>query len=369
MTDLRLQVDGVPFSNFLSFTISRSIETFAGSFSFTATDADRKLFPIKLGSKVRATINDHPILTGWVEAISPSIDAGSHSVDIQGRDVTNDIIDSTLNAGSVELNPPVTLEDIINKVQTAIGTKLKIKNNVPGLAAYTPEEIASCKAGDGGFAFLEKFARTRQVLLNTDGSGNITISRNSKDRLAFSLINRKDGKGNNILSSSAKYDNSQRFNKYFVVSQSNLVGANDYGIPDLDELVATISAPVVDSAIRSSRIMYLNAETNASSGQAKDRAVWEMNVRKARSRTYSAKVDGITVPGTKDPFPINRLVQVDDEAVGISSTMLIKSVTLSVSGSGEETSLELVDKDAYTLETSEPGTSSRSNVLGEGFDE
>lgn len=369
MSDFRLEVDGVPFSNFLSFSVSRSIETFAGTFSFTASDADRKLFPIKLGSKVRATINGKPVLTGWVEAISPSVDAGSHSVDIQGRDVTGDIIDSTLNAGSVELVPPVTLADIINKVQSVVGTRLKVVNNVQGLSAYTPEEIVSCKAGDGAFAFLEKFARTRQVLLNTDGAGNITISRNSKERLEFSLVNRKDGIGNNVLSSSAKYDNSQRFNRYLVVSQSNLVGSNEYGIPNLDDLIATISAPVIDSEIRSSRVLYLISEKNASSGQAKDRAIWECNVRKARSRTYSAKVDGVTVPGTTDPFPVNRLVQVYDEDAGISATMLIKSVSFSVSPSGEETSLELINKDSYTLETSEPGTSSRSNPLGEEFEE
>jgi len=369
MSSLRLQVDGVPFDNFLSFSVSRSIDQFSGTFSISASDADKTLFPIKLGSRVRATINDVAVLTGYVESISPSVSAGSHAVDLSGRDVTADLIDSTLSAGGVELTPPVSFVDVINRVQTAIGTSLEVKNNVSGLAPFTPSEIASCKAGDGAFSFLEKFARARQVLLNTDGEGRITISRNSKDRLDFSLINRRDGVGNNVLTSSATYSNADRFYKYVVVSQANLAGANDYGIPDLEDMVSTISKPVIDNAIRKSRTLYLVAEKNSSSGQSYERAVWECNFRKAKSRTYSATLDGLVVTGTDSPFPVNRLVQVEDEDAGISATMLIKAVSFSVSSSGEETSLTLVNRDAYSLELSDPSKKTEVNPLGQEYEE
>lgn len=366
---LRLEVDGVPFGNFKSFSVNRSIETLCGSFSFTASDADRKVFPIKLGSRVKATVNDVPILTGFVESISPAISIDSHDVQIQGRDITADLVDSTLNAGSVEIVPPVSLVDVINKVQAAIGSSLEVVNNVPDLKPIAVEDLVSCKAGQGAFEFLEKFARKKQVLLNTDGRGRIVISRNSREEIDFSLVNRRDGIGNNVLSSSATYNNSERFNRYIVVAQSNLVGANNFGIDDIGDLADVQSKPAIDPDIRSSRVLYLTGEKNFNSSDAYERALWEKNVRRARAWTYSAKIQGLVIPGTDEPIPVNRLVLVVDEDASISAKMLIKSVSISSSESGSESSLELVDSTSYTLETSKPEKEAETNPLAAEFSE
>lgn len=359
---LKLEVDGVPFDTYLSFSVSRSMENFSGSFSMTATDADVKGFPIKLGSLVKATINGFPILTGYVEKTSPSVSASSHEVTIDGRDVTADLIDSTLDASSVELTTPISLEEVIARVQAAVGTRLKVINNVPGLKPYGADELVSCKAGDGAFAFLEKFARKRQVLLNTDGLGNITISRNSEEEAEFAIFNDKDGNLlNNVLSSSASYDNSDRFRDYVVVSQANLTTTPSFGDePDLDAMVSVKSSVITDSEIRPGRTMVIVAEKNSSIAEAIERAKWEANVRKARSRTYSVTLDGLVMPGTSKPYPINRLVEVSDEAVSIFSIMLVKSASFSVSADSSETSLELVNPDAYTLELAEPEKKSKA---------
>lgn len=359
---LKIEVDGVPFDTYLSFSVSRSMENFSGSFSMTASDADVKGFPIKIGSLVKATINGFPVLTGYVESASPSISSDSHEVTIDGRDVTADIIDSTLDASSVELTAPVTLEAIIAKVQAAVGTSLKVINNVPGLAPFGAAELVSCKAGDGAFAFLEKFARKRHVLLNTDGLGNITISRNSKETAPFFVSNRKpNDPRNNVLSSSSSFDNSDRFRDYVVVSQGNLTSAPSFGDePDNDAIVSVKSSVITDSEIRRGRTMVIVAEKNSSIEEAITRAKWELNIRKARSRTYSATLDGLVMPGTSEPYPINRLVEVYDDAASIFSTMLVKSSNLIATKDSAETSLEFANPEAYTLEQDEPEKKSKA---------
>jgi len=363
---LKLEVDGVPFDTYLSFSVSRSMENFSGSFSMTASDADVKGFPIKLGSLVKATINGFPVLTGYVEKTSPSIDSGSHSVTIDGRDITADIIDSTLDASSVEFTPPVTFETVINRVQEAIGTRLKVINNVPDLEPFGASDLVSCKAGDGAFAFLEKFARKRHVLLNTDGLGNITISRNAETEAPFSVFNDKDGNLlNNVLSSSATFDNSERFRNYVVVSQGNLTTTPSFGDePDNDAVVSVKSEIIVDSEIRQGRSMVIVAEKNSTIAEAVTRAKWEANIRRARSRTYTAKLDGLVMPGTREPYPINRLVEISDEACSIFSTMLVKSASFSVSADAADTTLEFVSPDAYTLEQDEPEKKSKAKKKG-----
>lgn len=331
----------------------------------TVTDAELNWSGIKCGSNVKATINGFPILSGYVEKISPSVSASDHSVSIEGRDITADLIDSTLNAGSVELVPPVTLEQIIARVQTAVGTEIKVINEVPGLKPYGLDELVSYKAGDAAFSFLEKFARKRQVLLNTDGKGAIVISRNSKESAPFSIVNRRvDNGANNVLSSSASYDFSERFRDYVVVSQANLVGSSNFGEPDLDAVVSVKSGVVTDTEVRKGRVLNIVAEKNSSIAEALERAKWEANIRKARSLKYSVTLDGITIPGTPNPYQINRLVEVIDEVANISSVMLIKSASFSVSASSSETSLELTSPDAYTLELEEPEKKSQAKKKG-----
>lgn len=363
MASVVLVVNGVPFDNFTSISVSRSIENFCGTFSFDCTAADQIAFPIRRGSHAVVMVNGERIVTGWVESISPSISATDHSVSISGRDVTCDLVDSTLAASSVELNPPVTLESIIRQVLDALELDLEIENRVTDLTPFGSDDLVACEAGQGAFDFIEQHARKKQVLITTDGRGRIVIARAENTDANYLFINRYDGAENNVLDSTAKYDDSQRFNKYVVQSQGNMVGANSAGSANLDDLVNVTSNAAFDDGVRKGRVLHLMAEQSALAGTAYDRAVWEASVRKARSMTYSAKLDGV-VDEFDEPFAFNRLAYVRDDACGIDATMFVKSVAFSISMSGSETSFELAEQGAYSLELNQPKAQKRVNKIG-----
>ena len=112
--------------------------------------------------------------------------------------------------------------------------------------------------------------------------------------------------------------------------------------------------------------MIIVPETNSSDSETRKRAEWEKNIRKARSRVYSAVVDGFRNQ-TGELWKVNQLVRVDDVFAGINSVMLVNSVIYSLTeDEGSTTSLSLVNRDAYTLEIAEP-SEDEDDELGIGF--
>jgi len=363
---IALEVGGVPFTNFLSMTIKKSMEDLSGTFNFRASNADKTTFPIKAGDAVKITYYNSKnkpfvLITGFVDMITPSVDPNSHDVYIQGRDVTCDIVDSTLGEGSVIFNNEATLTQIIQTALASIGSSIKIINQAGTITNPSSIERPQGQAGQGVFDFIEKQARLRAVLLTTDGLGNLIITRTGTDDSKFTILNQYNNSKNNVLYSSATYDLSKRFNKYICVSQKNLVAMNDSEEDSGQEDDAAANEIAIDNGIaydkdiRAGRTLTLVVENASSSDQLTQRAKWEASVRKARSLTYTASVYGMENPETNNVFVFNQLVNVIDDNEGLSVQMLIKSLvfTVEVDG-GTTTQFECVDRNAYSLDLNEP---------------
>jgi prophage tail gpP-like protein len=369
MTTVYMEVDGQPFENFVSIAVSRSLDDFSGSFNITATDADAGEFPIKVGSSVKVAVDGVPIVTGYVDYLNPNVSARDHNVEVAGRDVTADLIDSTLGAAAVELNPTISMSDVINKTQNAIGLSQPIVLEET-VSDFGKEDIISCEAQQSCFDLIEQHARKKQVLVTTNGNGDIVVTRGQPVDTGLKFINLKDDINgeNNLLESRASFDWSNRYGRYVVVSQSNLVGANNFGVPSLEDVVNVQSGEVFDSEVRASRIMTIIAENPSDQSTTLERAKWESNIRKARSIEYYCTIDGVVNPLTLKPYELNGLAQVVDEDCKINAMMLIKGITHNINlYDGHTTQFCLTHRDAYTLQVSEPVAQSRTNDTGGGF--
>lgn len=355
----------VPYDNWKSLSFSRSMENLNGQFSFVASKADDGQFPIKRRSKCRVLINSVPVITGFIDAMTPAVSVDENAINVQGRDRTADFLDSTLNAGSVELQEGITLQGIIEKTVQSLGQDLEVIDEVGDLEPFSINDLASSEASEGAFDFCEKFCRLRQVLLTTNGDGNLVITRSSEQLIDFALINRKDGVENNVKTASISYDDSQRFNRYIVVSQGNPIGLNLGGAPDLDQIVDSEGAEAVDEEIRTGRVLYLTAEKSATPDDNRKRALWEANWRKSQSLKYNATSDDFTIPETGEPFTINRLIKVQDQDNDVQAIMLIEAISISSSvDGGTIASFGLVPRDAYTTKLEQPVVQEASSQIG-----
>ncbi|KKL68730.1 hypothetical protein LCGC14_2122040, partial [marine sediment metagenome] len=85
---ITLEVNGASFNGFTDITVSRSIETMASTFNFTATINNQSTFPIKVNDACKVVIGKVFVINGFVEAVSVNYSPSSHAIQISGRDRT-----------------------------------------------------------------------------------------------------------------------------------------------------------------------------------------------------------------------------------------------------------------------------------------
>jgi len=346
---IALEVNGEPYQLFTDASMEIRMDSLCRRFSFSATRTGTLPFPLKGGESCRVLVDDQVALTGHIEKIDVNYSSTDHTIAVQGRDRTADLLDSSLGAISTFSSHP-TLKQSVELVVKHLGLGLKVYDNV-GEPQGKTTDLPAPEPGQNAFEFLEKLARMRQVFLTSDQYGNILITRATASALAPErLRNVVDRDDNNILSGSVSYDLTGRFYRYAVASALNpLTSAASSITPDQ---VANQSNTAIDAQVRVGRQLILAPKASASGSVNASRAAWEANVRKARSRVYSVVVDGFTVDGKL--WSVNELVEVEDDFAGIHGRMLINSVEYRFNEAGSLTTLSMVNQNAYTLELSEP---------------
>lgn len=384
-----IEVNGREYDNVVSAVISRSIEDITSAFSVVMTIDDFNTFPFKVQDEVRILVEKKAVLTGFIEELDMSYDKSKHAIQVNGRDKTMDIVDSSI-IGPVNLSPKISLKSVIEKVISVNGiTGITVIDNVsPEL--FEEDDIVTSEVGENMFDFIRRYCALRQVVATTDGDGNIVISRGADTRLNARLVHRHTKvdreivanftgivsgsilrsvtRENNILSASVRYSTTDRFNKYIVKSQQNLNALNINGGDITSSSVVSQQGSATDSEVRSSRAMVISGDSSNSVQTAKQKATWEANIRRVKSFEYSCRVAGFLAeenPGVL--WQPNRLIQVVDEKAKVDSELLIRSVRYNFNKQDKSTELVLGYKDSYTLNAEQQAVEARSNQFGVGL--
>lgn len=377
--EIRVEVDNLIWTAFESISVTKSMQNLCGKFTFKMVK-EGALLPFANGSQAKILIGTpstgfETVLTGYIEEMSPEHDAKSHFIVVSGRDKTEDIYDSTIG-GNITFNAPISLVSLTQKVLNKLGItgiNVNIDVKVPDLTEadlqFGENETFSALTGESIFNFLLRYARKKQVLLTTDENGDLLFTRTSNNVIATRLIYKNvTERQSNMLSGRGVFNNSKRFNRYNCYSQANTT-AETYRIEDKKVIPPSIETKTIGSAtddgIRSSRVFNFIGDSPFSDGalyriegrsqeESKDndstnRAIWESNIRRAKSFYYISKVVGYRAYEDGIIWRPNLLVYVDDEDVQIQSQLLVNKVTYSKDLSGSTTLLELVSKDTFDL--------------------
>jgi prophage tail gpP-like protein len=351
---VRIEINGIQYAGFVAANATSRLDTLSDTFAFEATSEEADPLPFRLGDACSVWVDDEKVLTGFVELINVDGDSESHMIDIQGRDKTADLLDSTIGALD-DLKPPISLKRALERVIQNIGSSLSVVD-LEGPALFNAaEDLASPEPGQNAFEFAELLARKRQVLLTSDAEGRLVIASSTGTKVDAWLRHRVDDDTNNVISYSTSYDSTGRFNAYKAINQLNAGSPlNLAGIISTDTVVDQTSKVVRDQQIRAGRQFVLVAESAFSAAEGEKRAKWERNIRRARGSFYSARVDGYRNQAG-DLWAINTLVPVVDEYAGIRATMLVNSVNFTLEGDGgTSTTLGLVEEDVYSIAAAEP---------------
>ncbi len=359
---MTLQVNGLIYDNFLSGQVETRLDALSNTFTFTMARTGTDPLPFAVGSDCVVRVDDNVVVTGTIELMTVDYDDISHSITLAGRDKTSAITDSTLERFSDLSGNGLTLQSVIEKVINQIGADLTVINNVPGLETFNgTEDIISFEDGENAFGYIEKLAQRLQVLLTSNGEGNVVISRSATTSSGLKLQNVLDAVDNNIKNGSVSYDNTGRFNFYQSTSQKNPVALQLAGFTD-PSIIVDQKGNSTDPEIPAGRQLVLTPDTSNSDTTNTNRALWEANVRKARGRLYTVTVAGFSLEGIL--WTANQRVEVQDVFAGISGEMLCNTVINKLDEeSGETTEITLVDINSYQLTLADP----EYQEIGEGF--
>ena len=342
-----LEVDGKRYEGFTTISYRRSIEDISGAFFIIATTEGVKYTPFKGTEEYKILINNIPVMSGFTDDLTYGYDADSHQITITGRGKTADIIDNTI-IGDVEFKAPISLENIIKTVLEKSKIDLGVVNKVDGLEDFSEEDLIAAEVGDNMFQFLEKYCRKRAVLLTSDGLDNVVITRGGIEELPGVLINTLGGADNNIKAGEIRNNFSKRYNRYLLRSQG--IFSSLTTLANGVDGIESKEGEAIDDEIRESRSVEFTNETDSDEFSDTERAKWEANIRRSRSRVFSCKTNNLFLNEKNTIFfEPNKLIRVKDDFCDINATMLIRSVeyNLSLNG-GTEVILELVGRDAYS---------------------
>lgn len=357
-----IEIDGENFGEFISGSVSRRFDEFCGTFNFKCTKDTAGDFNIDENSKCNIYVNGHKVITGVIDKVAPSDDSDSSEVDISGRDVTCDLVDSSLPQ-SINLSGDFDLPTVITKVLEAfeLQNDIKVINEIKNLRPFTKADIISAEVDKNAFDFMNEYAQKVSAVLLTDADGNIIITRAGESgtkTVIDKILNQVGNPDNNVLSSSASYDYSNRFYKYIVVSQGNANTAQkEISLDSVSQ-----KGIAYDEEVRKSRVLVIKSDKASNSATCGEIATLEANTRRANSLNYSCEVAGYQL-NNGDLYSINTLMQVLDDDNFIDSELMIKSVTFNF-GDGSTTNLEFAVKDAYTMQANLDEIDARANKTG-----
>jgi prophage tail gpP-like protein len=358
-----LEVNGVPYDFFTDAQVSIRLDALSRQFSFGATAVAGTLLPFRGGEACRVLDGDDVMLTGYIERLDVDYGTTRHTIAVSGRDKCGDVVDSALTATG-DFQPPITLKRVIQKGLADIGARITVIDNAGTESFKKASDLVAPEPGQNAFEFIEALARKRQVLLTSNGDGDLVLTRAATTRSTGALQNKVGAEDNNIIASSSSYDGTGRFKTYTILAQPGPLptfSAGDIGTGGTNQ-----SASFTDDGkdVRDGRQWASQPETAMVRTDALARAKWEANLRKARGRLYSATVQGFrTYPGGP-LWEVNTVVPVVDDFAGIGGEMLISGVSFALDEQqGSTTTLTLVPTNAYTLQLNEPET----DKVGDGF--
>ena len=332
---VELSIGSRRYGGWSDVSVTRAIDQMAGSFALSLSwkdDAAGAPIAVAADDRCQLRIGGEIVIDGWVDAVSPSIDAGSHSIRVEGRDRSADLADcSAIHKPGSWSN--ARIEQIATEIASPFGVGVMAK-----AATGAPIRKFALQQGETVAAAIERLLRFRGLLAVPTATGDIEIITPDAGAPVATLA-----LGINIKAASGRQDHRERYSDYIVKGQA--AGDDERN----GRTVAQVRGDAKDSGVRRYRPLLIMAEEQSDGGTALTRARFEAGVRAGRSRGAEIVVAGWrTAPGGALWAP-NRRVRVQCAPIGMADEMLlIAAVTFSKSeGDGTTATLSLSPPEAF----------------------
>jgi len=335
-----LTVGGKRFTGWESVDLYRSMEALCGSFRLRVSDRSveqRGEWPIPEGASCEVSVGGVLWLSGYVDVLQVFYEPGLHSVQVEGRDLAEDLVDCVPADLPAEYFDVDVLE-LARRYAEPFDVEVLAQE---GLDLGAPFARFGLRPGETAHEAIERACRLRGMLALSSGSGAVVLTRGGGRRASVRLV-----QGKNVAGAQQRIDRSGRYSRYYVRGQQP--GSDLAWGPACNELEGIAHDPVP----RPQRTLVLVAEGPVDDEVALERATWEANSRAARGSTLEVTTHSWLEGFDRGPlWEPNTFVRVDVPRARASGDWLVSAVRLSLDPrQGTVAQLSLTRPDAWVPE-------------------
>lgn len=338
-----LLVNGTEYRGWKGVRVQRSLDAVAGAFSLEITERTSHAamgWPIQPGAECRVLMDGEPVITGYVDAARLAMSDTDHSVSVEGRDRTADLVDCAAPDEPGEWSG-IGLAAFCARLARPYG--VEVVDEAGGSQSFG---VLKIQTGESCQEAMDRAARQCGIMLTCDGRGRLVLARPGGSTASVALE-----EGRNVKSAEVAVDHKDRFSLYTVKGQAQ--GSNTSW-----EGAASVRASARDAAMTRYRPLVVLAEQQATGASAAKRAQWECAVRAGRAATVTATVAGWRQGEGGPLWTVGQLVPVSLPSLRLDETLVLGSVEWVLTGTdGQISRLTLKRADAYLSEPVKKKTS------------
>lgn len=284
--NVELLIAGKMHGDWSSYEIDSDLLTPADGWHVTLGMADGKMPPdVVEGAPVEVKVGGETVLTGRVDDIDEPVSKTAHTFTMSGRDGAAVLVDCS---APIFVAKMVNLKEIVAKIVRPLGiTKIRIDAD----ATLTREKV-NIEPGDSAWDALEHAAEANGLWPWFEPDGTLVIGGpDYSTPVVATLILRKSGKGNNMISLAKLKSIHGRYSEVTVLGQTHGT--------DLEQGKNALRATVKDDGVNWYRPKIVVDHEADSYAVALDRARKLISDSRLNGLTLSAVVKGhrITAPG------------------------------------------------------------------------
>lgn len=231
--NVELLIGGNAHGDWSSYEIDSDLLTPADAWRVTLGMSDGKMPPdVAAGAPVVVKVGGETVLTGYCDEIAHQVSKASHSFTMSGRDLAADLLDC---ACPIFTKQQASLSEII----AAIVREFNITKHVVDADATRTRKKIAVDPGETAWNTLAHAAEANGLWPWFEPDGTLVVGGPDYNAPEVAtLILRRDGKGNNVISLDKTESMAERFSKITVYGQTpggdSEPGQNalHYGAPD-----------------------------------------------------------------------------------------------------------------------------------------
>ena len=353
---LTLTVGNVSLTGWQRVSVTRPLAAIPASFSIEATEKypNAPDIDLKPGQPCTVKIGGDLVLTGYVDRYVSSISPAQHTIRIEGRSKSEDLVDcSAIVENTSAGSTPTQGLQILNGDAISIARQLAKPYNVEIKTSFTgplpPIPQLNIMLGETAWEIIDRVTRYSELIPYDLPDGSLMFASVGTESMASGFTI-----GQNVESADVMFSMDQRYSQYEGHVISTMALGTDAGpnSPMVGEIVKDEEVP------RFRKLYIVSEQTVMGLPLAGKRAIWEMNRRKGQSYNLNVVTDAWRDAAGKLWEP-NKLVPIAAPPAAPAWKLadkhwLIGTVTYTRDESGQHAHLSLFPPEAFTVEPTSP---------------